>query len=204
MESLAAHLERSWSTLAQSHAPSQSAPGTPTGLLSRVEDTEGGQSPRYHEEQPLWLPLLAGEGKPDTREGFEGVETRMGYTRGTFEGPAEQGRRLLRGGKEWVSYDSPGFLDAEFAGRRRRTEECDPPLGGEEDFLEIDSVWMNVSLTFVCVVCAGLAAGLTMGLVSIEPLEMAIKQRSGEEVVVSRKTGWIEATRWFRPSCHVP
>lgn len=49
------------------------------------------------------------------------------------------------------------------------------------DFLKIDSTWVNIALTFVCVVCAGLAAGLTMGLVSIEPLEMAIKQRSGEQ-----------------------
>ena len=66
--------------------------------------------------------------------------------------------------------------------------------GGEADFLKIDSVWMNIALTFVCVVCAGLAAGLTMGLLSIEPLEMAIKQRSGEwaqgsVLVVSRPRG---------------
>lgn len=51
---------------------------------------------------------------------------------------------------------------------------------GEEDFLEIESTWVNIVLTGVCVVCAGLAAGLTMGLLSIEPLEMAIKQRSGK------------------------
>ena len=46
--------------------------------------------------------------------------------------------------------------------------------------MDIESSWVNVALTLICVVCAGLAAGLTMGLVSIEPLEMAIKQRSGE------------------------
>ncbi|CAB1114432.1 unnamed protein product [Ectocarpus sp. CCAP 1310/34] len=50
---------------------------------------------------------------------------------------------------------------------------------GEEDFLQIESTWVNIAMTSVCVVCAGLAAGLTMGLLSIEPLEMAIKQRSG-------------------------
>ncbi|CAN0446263.1 unnamed protein product, partial [Ectocarpus sp. 12 AP-2014] len=49
----------------------------------------------------------------------------------------------------------------------------------EEDFLQIESTWVNIVMTSVCVVCAGLAAGLTMGLLSIEPLEMAIKQRSG-------------------------
>lgn len=52
--------------------------------------------------------------------------------------------------------------------------------GGEADLLQIENKWLNIALTAVCVVCAGLAAGLTMGLVSIEPLEMAIKQRSGE------------------------
>lgn len=57
---------------------------------------------------------------------------------------------------------------------------CAEGGGGEEDFLKIESLWVNIALTFVCVVCAGLAAGLTMGLLSIEPLEMAIKQRSGE------------------------
>lgn len=51
---------------------------------------------------------------------------------------------------------------------------------GEEDFLQIESTWVNIVMTSVCVVCAGLAAGLTMGLLSIEPLEMAIKQRSGK------------------------
>lgn len=54
---------------------------------------------------------------------------------------------------------------------------------GEADFLELEGKWANVLLTSVCVVCAGLAAGLTMGLVSIEPLEMEIKQRSGERKV---------------------
>lgn len=60
--------------------------------------------------------------------------------------------------------------------------ECAEAVGtvGEEDFLKIESKWLNVVLTMVCVVCAGLAAGLTMGLLSIEPLEMAIKQRSGK------------------------
>ncbi|CAM9337911.1 unnamed protein product [Discosporangium mesarthrocarpum] len=53
-------------------------------------------------------------------------------------------------------------------------------VGAEgEDFLKIESTWTNVVLVAVCVVCAGLAAGLTMGLVSIDPLEMAIKDRSG-------------------------
>ncbi len=33
----------------------------------------------------------------------------------------------------------------------------------------------------ICITCAATAAGLTMGFVSIDPLEMAIKQRSGTQ-----------------------
>lgn len=67
---------------------------------------------------------------------------------------------------------------------------------GEEDFLKIESTWLNVALTMVCVVCAGLAAGLTMGLLSIEPLEMAIKQRSGKWTTVSHGD-WVQgASCW--------
>ncbi|CAM9304663.1 unnamed protein product [Chrysoparadoxa australica] len=44
-----------------------------------------------------------------------------------------------------------------------------------------ESVWVNLLGAGVCVCCAALAAGLTMGLLSIEPLEMAIKQKSGTE-----------------------
>lgn len=58
--------------------------------------------------------------------------------------------------------------------------ECEEVGAGAEDFLQIESTWLNLVMTVVCVTCAGLAAGLTMGLLSIEPLEMAIKQRSGE------------------------
>ncbi|CAM9889794.1 unnamed protein product, partial [Phaeothamnion confervicola] len=42
--------------------------------------------------------------------------------------------------------------------------------------------WLNAVLAAVCVGCAALAAGLTMGLLSLEPLEMAIKLRSGSEI----------------------
>ncbi|CAM9289328.1 unnamed protein product, partial [Hapterophycus canaliculatus] len=46
-------------------------------------------------------------------------------------------------------------------------------------------------MTVVCVVCAGLAAGLTMGLLSIEPLEMAIKQRSAGTAAEKRQASRI-------------
>ena len=56
-------------------------------------------------------------------------------------------------------------------------------LEGAESFFRIKNKWVNIGMTSLCTLCAGLAAGLTMGLVSIEPLEMAIKLRSGERFV---------------------
>ncbi len=44
------------------------------------------------------------------------------------------------------------------------------------------SKWINAVCAVICIVCAATAAGLTMGFVSIDPLEMEIKQRSGTEV----------------------
>lgn len=92
-------------------------------------------------------------------------------TAGASGGAAEGGRggRMLVGG-------------APAAATATAFAECPEVVGtvGEEDFLKIESKWVNVVFTMICVVCAGLAAGLTMGLLSIEPLEMAIKQRSGE------------------------
>ncbi|KAG5193132.1 hypothetical protein JKP88DRAFT_346455 [Tribonema minus] len=49
----------------------------------------------------------------------------------------------------------------------------------EGDALKIEGLVPNLICILVLITCAGLAAGLTTGLLSIEPLEMAIKQRSG-------------------------
>lgn len=38
---------------------------------------------------------------------------------------------------------------------------------------------MNLCVAFACVLCAAIAAGLTIGLMSIDPLELEIKQRVG-------------------------
>ncbi|CAM9550249.1 unnamed protein product, partial [Scytosiphon promiscuus] len=83
----------------------------------------------------------------------------------SFSSPARDARRL---------FDERGAL-----GDGMDFAECEEVAAGPEDFLKIESTWLNLVMTVVCVTCAGLAAGLTMGLLSIEPLEMAIKQRSG-------------------------
>lgn len=97
-----------------------------------------------------------------------------------------------------VAGDSEGVLEEGGQGGITDVTEGAPVLGadcvggeggGGEDFLQIGSAWVNIVLTAVCVVCAGLAAGLTMGLVSIEPLEMAIKQRSGKRLYLGGGTG---------------
>ena len=51
-----------------------------------------------------------------------------------------------------------------------------------ESFFQIKNKWVHIGMTSLCTLCAGHAAGL-MGLISIEPLEMAIKLRSGERFV---------------------
>ena len=51
------------------------------------------------------------------------------------------------------------------------------------DFASFDNEtdWINSGLTLLCVCCAALAAGLTMGLVSLEAFDLRIKERSGSE-----------------------
>lgn len=99
-----------------------------------------------------------------------------------------------------VAGDSEGVLEGGGEGGMADVTEGAPVFGadcvggeggGGEDFLQIGSAWVNIVLTAVCVVCAGLAAGLTMGLVSIEPLEMAIKQRSGKRLSLGGGTGAV-------------
>ena len=100
--------------------------------------------------------------------------------RGETTGAAAAAAAAVRGGKGRRTL--VGGATAAAVGEGQNFAECPEVVEtvGEEDFLKIESTWLNVVLTGVCVVCAGLAAGLTMGLLSIEPLEMAIKQRSGK------------------------
>jgi hypothetical protein len=41
---------------------------------------------------------------------------------------------------------------------------------------------LNIILVFVCLICAGLASGLTQGLLSLDITEMTIKSRSGTPI----------------------
>lgn len=51
---------------------------------------------------------------------------------------------------------------------------------GEEGFAAFDEAgdWLNLIGALVCVVCAGLAAGLTMGIVSLDALELKVVART--------------------------
>jgi len=46
------------------------------------------------------------------------------------------------------------------------------------DFGEIEDVY-NTIMVFVCVICAGLAAGLTMGLLSLDVTKLEMKSITG-------------------------
>ncbi len=45
--------------------------------------------------------------------------------------------------------------------------------------MEDPTSWYNVTGAFFCVLCAALAAGLTVGLMSLDPLELEVKRRVG-------------------------
>ena len=46
---------------------------------------------------------------------------------------------------------------------------------------ETDFYITNIAAVSICVILAALMAGLTMGMLSLEPLELAIKMRTGTE-----------------------
>jgi hypothetical protein len=50
--------------------------------------------------------------------------------------------------------------------------------GDYATFKDPDDI-VNLCVAFACVLCAAMAAGLTIGLMSIDPLELEIKQRVG-------------------------
>jgi Cyclin M transmembrane N-terminal domain len=59
---------------------------------------------------------------------------------------------------------------------RKLPEEC-----GKKDPLRIEAIWPNVIMVMILITCAATAAGLTVGMLSIEPLECVIKMRSGND-----------------------
>jgi Cyclin M transmembrane N-terminal domain len=60
---------------------------------------------------------------------------------------------------------------------RKLPQEC----GKKKDPLRIEAVWPNVIMVVILLTCAATAAGLTVGMLSIEPLECVIKMRSGDD-----------------------
>lgn len=116
--------------------------------------------------------------------GAAGVAARAGGDAASF--PTETRRLFEKEKGEGMLAGVPGTSGV---GGGEGFDECVGTVG-EEDFLKIESTWLNMVLTAICVVCAGLAAGLTMGLLSIEPLEMAIKQRSGKNMEGMEESYW--------------
>ena len=58
------------------------------------------------------------------------------------------------------------------AARRRLDEEAMDAVGSPRGLLDL-------ALTATCIICAALAAGLTMGVVSLDPLDLRVKMRTG-------------------------
>jgi hypothetical protein len=59
----------------------------------------------------------------------------------------------------------------------RRPKKSHLHQDAEGDLLKIEGLVPNIICIIILIICAAMAAGLTTGLLSIEPLEMAIKQR---------------------------
>ena len=51
----------------------------------------------------------------------------------------------------------------------------------------MDEISLVIPLSFLCIVCAGLACGLTEGMVSIAPMEMKMKIENGFEPDKSKR-----------------
>lgn len=82
------------------------------------------------------------------------------------------------GSQDMQSVLSEGFsADVELHGRV--LSDCACADADEGDFVHLKGFWPNFACIILCLCCAAMAAGLTTGLVSIEPLEMAVKLRSG-------------------------
>jgi len=60
-------------------------------------------------------------------------------------------------------------------------DEIAPFAGQFSDFADFEDI-INICLSFMCVVCAGLAAGLTMGMLSLDQMKLEIKSMTGTDV----------------------
>lgn len=60
--------------------------------------------------------------------------------------------------------------------------------------------WVNLGMTVVCILCAGLAAGLTIGLVSIDRNELRLLLINGkpeEKAQATRVLPLIKDHHWY-------
>jgi len=71
-----------------------------------------------------------------------------------------------------------GNCQPEVANAKSVSESRIATLWDRFDFLTPEQ-WISLGCAVGCVVCAASAAGLTLGLMSMDPLELAIKQRTG-------------------------
>lgn len=87
----------------------------------------------------------------------------------------------------WVDYEGFGEV-AESLDSGKRDGYNPRYLLDEGSVRELSTyaIWLNVLLSLVCVCVAALAAGLTMGMLSIEPLSLMIKMRCGTAKEISQ------------------
>jgi len=87
----------------------------------------------------------------------------------------------------WVGYeeyrDFTESLDSSNLSWQRKRYLMDEVGVGE---LSTRAIWLNLLMSLVCVCVAALAAGLTMGMLSIEPLSLMIKMRCGTAKEISQ------------------
>ena len=72
-------------------------------------------------------------------------------------------------------------LLASFASGRLLHEEHGEEHEGAYATFENPEDWVNLAVTTLCVVSAAMAAGLTMGTVSLDPIDLRVKQRCGTD-----------------------
>ena len=72
--------------------------------------------------------------------------------------------------------------------RGRRAAAAGGPGAGEGEERGVAALLVNGVLAFVCVAFAALAAGLTMGLLSLDPLALEIKRRASDDPAERRRS----------------
>jgi len=69
-------------------------------------------------------------------------------------------------------------------------EESGNTVDGEKEQMSLKKIVTNILLSLSCVILAALAAGLTLGMLSLDPLSLEIKRRASE---ITEEQQWSEA-----------